>query len=200
MNKHYFFDRLKRFFSLNKGLCIFILILLLLGFMTGVLCLVKSNMNIDFNLIQNFILRNFLLKKYSILTFTLLSIIISGIVLFLFFLASFVKFGKIIGIICGLFFAYLIGIDCAILFCASTGIFHILLGIIYPVFSLAILFLMLVFFFQMNNYCRQMTLFGNCSIRGDEFKVFLFFLILITCISIILGIVMAILIKIFVFY
>lgn len=200
MNKYYISDRIKRFFSLNKGLAIAVCLILSLGFLTGVLCLLKTNQEIKVSLIQNFVLRNFLSKSYSIFAFVLVTFFLNAIFLFLLFLCSYLKFGKIVGILLGLYFAYIVGIDCCVIFKLNLSILGVLLGVTYLVFSICILFLLLTFFFKMNSFCHQTKVFGSCPIRGKELNIFLFFLLILSAVIIVMGIVMTIFIKIFVFY
>ena len=200
MKSSYFFDNIKRFFSLNKALIISIIIIIVLGFTTGIFCALKSDETLNLNFIQGFVLRNLLCKNYSTLGFILIkSFILLGF-LFLVYFLSYLKFGYVLFIIGVLYFSFLMGIDICVIFTFFGVLKGLLIGILgFLIWQILILSFVLIFGFRMACFNRQMHIYGNCQIRGNELKILLFFGLLILASVILQGFLIWLICKIFVF-
>lgn len=200
MPKTYFFDNVKRFFLLNKTLLIWICVVILLGITTGIFCALKSNVELSLCNLQDFTLRNLFLCHYSYFAYIFIKTIILVLLLGCIFLISFLGFGSFLLFGLMLYLSYLLGIDIVVI----VSIFGLLKGILLAILGLfvwqiIIYFAIFIFGYKMICFNRQLKLYGNCLLHGYEFKVFLFFIILLSVIIIFQTIFIWLICKIFVF-
>ena len=198
--KYLFFDNLKRFFTLNKGLVLFISLLVLLGFLTGIFTTLKLGQDFSLSLIQNIALKKFLLKDCGFFGFLFLSLLFCLIYVVVCFFLSFFKVGRITAILFFLYLSYLVGIDFIVIIkCLGTfrGILFALLG--YLVWRFFMLFLLCLFIFKAAYYNRQLSCYGRCSITDVSKKLILTFLIACSLLVFLQSILLLILAKLFVF-
>lgn len=196
----YFGDVVKRFFSLNKALIFSIIVVITLGVTTGIFCALKSGETLTIDYIQGFVLRNFLDKKYSFFSYVFTRSIIAFIILFLIYFLSYLKLGYVIFLLGAFYYSYRIGINV----CVIISIYSLLKGILvsilgYFIFEVCILALFMIFGFRMLCFNKQMSLYGNCLIKGCELRLTLFFFLLISILIVLQGIIISIIFKIFVF-
>ena len=200
INDGYFSDAIKRFFSLNKGLILLIVVVLTLGITTGIFCAVKSGETLTIDYIQGFVIRNFLDKRYSFLTYVFLRSIIFFVLLFLIYFLSYLRLGYVIFLVGAFYYGYRIGINV----CVIISIYSLLKGVLvsilgYFILEVFIVSILLIYGFRMLCYNRQMSLYGNCIIKGYELKITLFFFLLIFFAVLLQAIIMSLIFKIFVF-
>jgi len=198
MANYCFKDSLKRFFSLNKIFIIFILVIFVLGFVTGIFCFAKSNVDLSLSYVQNIPLRNLLLIKTSIIGFAFFEILITLAILIILYLLSFLKIANILYPIMLFYFAYIIGIDCAVIFalCGLKGIFISIITFLAQGLSILILFL---YAYKMHLHNKEQCMYGKSSIYGYELKISLFVLAIVAIIIVLESIMLWLLFKIFVF-
>lgn len=200
MASGYFFDNLKRFFTLNKKLVWVIFLLALVGILTGVFCSLKVTSLYTLTMLRDMALKQFFLKKVGGVGYILLKILSVVALLFVIYFLSFFKFGRFLfWLVMGLL-AYFIGIDCVILIKVFGGIRGTVFAFVCVVpFSVSVMFLLFVFGLKLGDFNRQMCAFGNSCSKNQEFKLLLFFVLLISLVIILQGIFLAIFSKIFVF-
>ena len=199
MSKLYFKDNLRRFFSLNKWLMFFITTVFILGFLTGVLCTLKANVTIDLSFIQNYALRNILQNKWSHLSFVLVQIILCILLIVLLYIISFFKFSKIVFTIIFVYLSYILGIDCCVIIQSLFAIKGVLYDCVLFLCCGTTLFLIMIFSYKISYYNKDYCSFGNSLIWDKEFEILLFFMLIVSIMSIAEGLAFYILDKIFVF-
>lgn len=180
MVNHYFFDNIKRFFSLNKTLVIFITTIFLLGGVTGVFCVLKSSNYFTIYSLKDFLLKEFLLNKISLFSFFFIKIIILSLLLFIIYLLSNTKIFPILFSIFLLYISFLMGVNSAIIFIIFPSMKGIIIFIPFFLYNLIFFFLICVFGFKMCGCNSQMSRFGNCYINGIQFKVISFFFFILS--------------------
>lgn len=198
MKSHYFLDNLKRFFSNNKKSLIIIFVIFLLGLLTGIFCTIKANRPYDLTFLQSYTIKSFLIKK-SLVTFIFVKSVFVFLLLLAFYFMSHLKFGNVLMVLISSYFAFICGVDVTIIVIVLGLVKGLLIGIIYLICQTALIVLLLLFGFNMSKYNKQMCIYGNSSIKGQEFKIFLFFFLIMFLIILVQGLLMALLCKFFVF-
>ena len=200
MNNTFFLDNIKRFFTLNKKLVIWSIIIILLGFVTGVFCALKSNVNLDFCYLQDFLLKNLLCNKYSFIGFAILKTLLFCLFLIAIFFISFFKIGTLLLLGAIVYLSFLLGVDVVVIVCCCG----LLKGLILSIFCLFIcqvllFFILLLFGHKMICLNKQLKIYGNNLIHGCEFQIFLFFLLLGFAIIVVQTFLIFLICKFFVF-
>ena len=200
MTWNYFLDNIKRLFFRNKMLFIWTAIILFIAFAIGIFCAIKTDTNIDINLVQDFCLKRYLTNDYNFFEFVFVKIIVFFAIFLLITLLSFFKFGNIFSFLLGFYLGFLTGIDCAIL----VVIFGVLKGLllslfVVALFEMSLILLLILFSTQMLARNKGMRCFGK-SILGENLLKLFFFNFLICIVFILLqGVLLATICKIFVF-
>lgn len=198
--KYLFFDNLKRFFTLNKTIIIFICSFIILGFITGVFTTLKLGQEFSLNLLQNIALKKFLLNDCGFFGFLFLSLLFCFVYIVVSFFLSYFKIGKIFLILFYIYLAYLVGIDFIIIIkCLGSikGFLFALFG--YLIWRFLFLFLLFLFALKLSYYNKQLCCYGRCSISDVSKKLFLTFLTTGCIVIFIQSLILLILLKIFVF-
>ena len=199
MSNSCFKDNIKRFFTLNKWLFLFIITLFFVGFLTGVLCALKTSVKIDISFLQLFALRNLLELKWSHLGFTLVQIMLCAIFVFILYVLSFFRVSRLIFTIIFIYLSYILGIDCCVILTCFSALKGLLYAVILFISGFAILFLLMIYSYKISFFNRDYCLFGNSFVKNKELEILLFFMLLVTIANILQGISFYILSKIFVF-
>ena len=199
MSNSCFKDNIKRFFTLNKWLILFIITLFFVGFLTGVFCTLKTSVKIDISFLQFFALRNLLELKWSHLGFTLVQIMLCAIFILILYVLSFFRVSRLIFTIIFIYLSYILGIDCCVILTCFSALKGCLYALLLFITGFAILFLLMIYSYKISFFNRDYCLFGNSFIRNKEFEILLFFMLLVTIANIVQSISFYILSKIFVF-
>ena len=199
MSNSCFKDNIKRFFTLNKWLFLFIITLFFVGFLTGVLCALKTSVKIDISFLQFFALRNLLELKWSHLGFTLVQIMLCVIFILILYVLSFFRVSRLIFTIIFIYLSYILGIDCCVILTCFSALKGLLYAVILFISGFAILFLLMIYSYKISFFNRDYCLFGNSFVKNKELEILLFFMLLVTIANILQGISFYILSKIFVF-
>ena len=199
MANGYFFDNLKRFFALNKGLLLTILVIFLIGFITGIFCTIKSNVEINLTYLQNIPLKLLLTKKMSTFGFIFCEVGICFVLLFSAFLLSFTKLSKVIFVLIFIFLSYILGIDLSVIVTSWGVVRGIVYAIVCFIFGALNIFLLMIFSFKMSIFNRERCLYGTSVLKGGEGQMMLSFFVFIVGSIIFQGVALFILSKIFVF-
>lgn len=199
MSNSCFKDNIKRFFTLNKWLILFIITLFFVGFLTGVLCALKTSIKIDISFLQLFALRNLLELKWSHLGFTLVQIMLCAIFVLILYVLSFFRVSRLILTIIFIYLSYILGIDCCVILTCFSTLKGFLYAVILFISGFAILFLLMIYSYKISFFNRDYCLFGNSFVKNKELEILLFFMLLVTIANILQGISFYILSKIFVF-
>ena len=199
MSNSCFKDNIKRFFTLNKWLILFIITLFFVGFLTGVLCALKTSIKIDISFLQLFALRNLLELKWSHLGFTLVQIMLCAIFVLILYVLSFFRVSRLIFTIIFIYLSYILGIDCCVILTCFSALKGFLYAVILFISGFAILFLLMIYSYKISFFNRDYCLFGNSFVKNKELEILLFFMLLVTIANILQGISFYILSKIFVF-
>ena len=199
MSNSCFKDNIKRFFTLNKWLILFIITLFFVGFLTGVLCALKTSIKIDISFLQLFALRNLLELKWSHLGFTLVQIMLCAIFVLILYVLSFFRVSRLIFTIIFIYLSYILGIDCCVILTCFSTLKGFLYAVILFISGFAILFLLMIYSYKISFFNRDYCLFGNSFVKNKELEILLFFMLLVTIANILQGISFYILSKIFVF-
>lgn len=199
MSNSCFKDNIKRFFTLNKWLILFIITLFFVGFLTGVLCALKTSVKIDISFLQFFALRNLLELKWSHLGFTLVQIMLCAIFILILYVLSFFRVSRLIFTIIFIYLSYILGIDCCVILTCFSALKGFLYAVILFISGFAILFLLMIYSYKISFFNRDYCLFGNSFVKNKELEILLFFMLLVTIANILQGISFYILSKIFVF-
>lgn len=194
LNKFVISDNIKRFFSLNKALCFCLLTIISLGLITGIFCVIKSNNSITLQTMPFILLKNLLIEKRSFFVHFFLKLIVTTIIFIACFFLSFLKFGTYLTVAIFFYMGYLLGISVAIMYHCMK--FFLLLSVIVVPCEIFLLFLMGVCSFRFLKFNRQVYKYGNCYIRGNEFKILMISLIVCSIIILLETILLAIIFKI----
>ncbi len=200
MAGNYFWDNIKRFFYKNKALVIWTIIIAILGLATGVFCVLKADVCITCNLLQDFCLRNFFLHKYSFFAFIFIKILVYFAIFLALFLLSFLKGGNVFGLLLGFYIGFLAGIDFVVVISVCGILKGLLLGIlIVLVCELALILILVLFSAQMVARNKGMRCYGRSIISGNELKIWGFYLLCCICVILVQGILLGLICKLFVF-
>ncbi len=174
-SRHYFFDNLKRFFSLNKSLVFFIISIFLLGGITGVFCVVKSNSIFNILSIKDYALRLFLLDRISLFGYFFLKCLIILAVVFIIYFLSYFKFCGVLFTLLLIYLGFLLGVDTAIIIIVFPSLKGILISLLIclPI-KIILFFFISVFAYKMISINCQISKYGNCYINGSQSKILLF--------------------------
>jgi len=196
----YLSDGLKRFFFVNRKFVLIILIVMLIGVLTGVFCCAKTSITINIYYVQNIALRLIIIDKLSFIGFIFLSLLFYFILLFLIFFLSFFRFGSFF-IFCILaYLCYCFGVDMSVVFISFgslKGIF-ISFGAILPFYSVTI-FIFFVYSFKMIGFNKQFSICGNYEIKRYELRILFSYFLILSIIIFFQGITLFVVTKIFVF-
>lgn len=196
----YLSDGLKRFFFVNRKFVLIILIVMLIGALTGVFCCAKSNITINIYYVQNIPLRLIILDKLSFIGFIFLSLLFDFILLFLIFFLSFFRFGSFF-IFCILaYLCYCFGVDLSVVFISFGSIKGIVISLagIFP-FCSVIVFIFFVYSFKMISFNKQSSICGNFETKRYEMRILFSYFLILSIIIFLQGITLFVLTKIFVF-
>jgi len=199
-NRFTFSDNIKRFFSLNKGICIVICSLILLGFFTGFFVCLKMGQALKLSDLQSIILRNYFCKNIGFFGFLFFSLLCSLLLFFTLYILSYVKFLSflIIGLI--VFFTYRFGVDSCTLIVNLGGVKGSLIVIIGCIpCKLLTYFFYYMFAFKMIYFNKQLSRYGNCCIKNNEIKILFSFYLVVSLLILIQIILLFVLGKIFIF-
>ena len=200
MSKYYFWDNVKLFFRLNKAVILTICCIMFLGVLTGVFCVAKASSEITLAFVQSYPLRCYLLDKMSLVGFFLLESLFVLICFVILFLMSYLKCGKFLIISLSLYLSFRLGVTLAVLVCAmgvAKGIIYALLVGLIPYGIRLVLYM--IFGFRMGEFNKQLCIFGNSAIRGEELKLALCFYVVCMASVVFQAVVLLILGNLFVF-
>jgi hypothetical protein len=173
---------------------------MLVGVLTGVFVCAKTSTSTTILYVQNFPLRLVLIHKISSFTFIFLEVLLFFVTLLLVHFLSFFRFGRVLIVAMLVYFSYIFGVDVTVIFIsfgALRGVIFSMVGVF--IFEASALFIIFVYSFKQICFNREYMKFGNCFIRDYEFKILLSNLLLLAIITILQGIAIFILTKIFVF-
>jgi len=193
-------DGLRRFFFVNRRFVIFIVIIMLIGILTGIFCCAKTSITINIYYVQNFPLRLMILNKLSFIGFIFLSLLFYFFLLFLIYFLSFFKFGAFL-IFCILaYLCYVFGVDLTVIFISFSSIKGIVIAIVGILPFYSVMFLIIcAYSFRLICLNKRLSFCGNFNIKGFEFKIMLSYFLILSIIIVLQGITLFILTKIFVF-
>ena len=174
MSNSCFKDNIKRFFTLNKWLILFIITLFFVGFLTGVFCTLKTSVKIDISFLQFFSLRNLLELKWSHLGFTLVQIMLCAIFILILYVLSFFRVSRLIFTVIFIYLSYILGIDCCVILTCFSALKGFLYALLLFITGFAILFLLMIYSYKISFFNRDYCLFGNSFIRNKEVFEILF--------------------------
>lgn len=194
LNKFIISDSIRRFFSLNKALCFFILTIISFGIVTGIFCVIKSNNSINIQTMPFFLLKNILTGNKSFIFYFFTKLLLIFFIFLICFFLSFLKVGPFLTISVIFYISYLLGISCAILYYCMR--LSLLLSIVIVPYEILLLFLLGVCVFRFLKFNRQLSKYGNCYTRGKEFKILVFSFLICTIIILFETISLALLFKI----
>ena len=198
-SKYLLIDNLKRFFRLNKKEIFFLLVIIIVAFLTGLFCAIKTGKSFTILNLQNFILKNYLLSKNNFFIFLLQNYLISILLIFLIYFLSFFKLTLYLNLFLLGYLTFLLGIDVQIIISSLGLIKGIIISLVcYFPFKICNLFLngilILKSFYSYKKICNIKKIYNDSKLK------FLFFISLITIFIILMeGIFLFIATKFFVF-
>lgn len=188
-----FIDKLKYFFQTRKKVVLTLFIIFLFAFLLGLFCVIKSN-NFSLNKIPDLALKLFL-TKFNIFLFILIKIFIVLLSLFLLYLLTFIKPGRILILLIYFYFSICEGVTFGLViknFCFLPGL---LLGIIYLIFETILNFILFFFLINNCNFNKYYSKCVSCSIKKERFKSLMLLLLLAIIIVILEAVLLFVIVK-----
>jgi len=198
-SKYLLIDNLKRFFKLNKKEVFFLLTIIILAFLTGLFCAIKTGKSFTMFNLQNFMLKNYLLNKTNFFIFLLQNYLFLILLIFLIYFLYFFKLKIYLNLLLISYLTFLLGVDVQIII-SSIGLLKglIISLVCYFPFQLCNLFLNGILILKSFNSYKKF-----CNIKKiymDNKLNFFFLISLITLIVVLIeAIFLLIATKFFVF-
>lgn len=139
---------------------------------TGIFCVFKLDEEITFKMIPCFLFKCFVISSPSFFKYFIIKSLLFCLIFFILYLFTFARFGYFVVWLLIFNYSFLLGKFVGYLICLFSGCF--LFAVIYLTVEFVLIFLATIILLRFLNFNKQLSIYGNCYIRGEELKIILF--------------------------